>query len=162
MSFESHRQYVFQLRACPHDILSNAAPNGVEDESSYNRQWGAVAVTAMFLFQITNAVTWTPMQALYPVECLETTTRAKGMGMNGLILQAAIALNTFVIPLGIKALTWKFYFIFIIWDLIEAFLMWAFMVETKGLTLEELEDIFQAPNPKKASLERQKVVVGAA
>ncbi|KAJ3056418.1 hypothetical protein HK097_007031 [Rhizophlyctis rosea] len=139
-----------------------AAPNGVEDESSYNRHWGAVAVAAMFLFQITNSIAWTPMQALYPVECLETTTRAKGMGMNGLILQAAIALNTFVIPLGIKALTWKFYFIFIIWDLIEALLMWAFMVETKGLTLEELEDIFQAPNPKQASLERQKVIVSEA
>ena len=39
------------------------------------------------------------------------------------------------------------------WDVIEVIVLWAFMVETKGLTLEEIEGIFAQPNPRKYSLE---------
>lgn len=43
--------------------------------------------------------------------------------------------------------------------------MYFFFVETKGLTLEELDDIFEAKNPRKASVHAkklQKVVVQQA
>lgn len=35
--------------------------------------------------------------------------------------------------------------------------MYFFFVETKGLTLEEMDDIFEAKNPRKASTEKKKV-----
>ncbi|KAJ3037633.1 hypothetical protein HDV00_001438 [Rhizophlyctis rosea] len=133
--------------------LSGAHREGEEATAPFNSDWANVAVAAPFLFQVTNAIAWTPMQALYPVECLDTTTRAKGMGLSGVIVQAALAFNQYVIPKGIDALGWKFYIIYIAWDLIEAILMYFFLVETKGFTLEELEEIFEAPNPRKASLQ---------
>lgn len=34
-----------------------------------------------------------------------------------------------------------------------------FYVETKGLTLEEMDSIFEAKNPRKASTEKKKVTV---
>ena len=37
--------------------------------------------------------------------------------------------------------------------------MYFFFVETKGLTLEEMDDIFEAKNPRKASTERKKTKV---
>jgi hypothetical protein len=37
--------------------------------------------------------------------------------------------------------------------------MYFFFVETKGLTLEEMDDIFEAPNPRKKSTEIKKVSV---
>lgn len=37
--------------------------------------------------------------------------------------------------------------------------MYFFFVETKGLTLEEMDDIFEAKNPRKASTQKKKVQV---
>lgn len=42
--------------------------------------WSAVIIALIYLFGITYSFTWTPLQALYPVECLEYEGRAKGMG----------------------------------------------------------------------------------
>ena len=39
------------------------------------------------------------------------------------------------------------------WDVVEVIVLYTFMVETKGLTLEEIEGIFAQPNPRKYSLE---------
>ncbi|KAJ3042204.1 hypothetical protein HDV00_007914 [Rhizophlyctis rosea] len=139
-----------------------AAASKIVSDDPTQKGWGAAAVAAAFLFQMTNALTWTPMQALYAVECLETSSRAKGMGFNGLVVQAALAINNYIIPKGVTALGWKFYIIYIAWDLFETFLMWALLVETKGFTLEELEEIFSAPNPKKASLARKAELARAA
>ena len=35
--------------------------------------------------------------------------------------------------------------------------MYFFFVETKGLTLEEMDEIFEAKNPRKASTEKKQV-----
>jgi hypothetical protein len=37
--------------------------------------------------------------------------------------------------------------------------MYFFFVETKGLTLEEMDEIFEAKNPRKASTQKKKVKV---
>jgi hypothetical protein len=37
--------------------------------------------------------------------------------------------------------------------------MYFFFVETKGLTLEEMAEVFEAKNPRKASTEKKKVKV---
>jgi hypothetical protein len=52
-----------------------------------------------------------------------------------------------------------FYMFFVGWDLFEFAFMYLFFVETKGLTLEEMEDIFEAKNPRKASTQKKKVKV---
>ena len=45
---------------------------------------------------------------------------------------------------------------FVFWDTFEMTFMYFFFVETKGLTLEELDVIFEAKNPRKASVETAK------
>jgi len=47
-------------------------------------------------------------------------------------------------------LTWENRF----WDLFEAAFIYLFFVETKGRTLEELDEVFEAPNPRKASTKK--------
>ena len=44
-----------------------------------------------------------------------------------------------------------FYVFFVFWDLFEFVFIYFFYVETKGRTLEELDEIFESPNPRKAS-----------
>lgn len=50
----------------------------------------------------------------------------------------------------------KVYIIFLAWDTFEVGVIYFFVVETKGLTLEEINDVFAQPNPKAYSLQLQK------
>jgi len=43
------------------------------------------------------------------------------------------------------------YVFFVFWDVFEFVFIYFFFVETKGRTLEELDEVFDAKNPRKAS-----------
>ncbi|KAI1659160.1 hypothetical protein F4813DRAFT_387870 [Daldinia decipiens] len=66
---------------------------------------------------------------------------------------AAGFLNTFVGPIALRSIGYWFYVFFVFWDAFEIAFMYFFFVETKGMTLEELDAIFEAKNPRKASVE---------
>jgi len=119
----------------------------------------AKAIIAMiFLFGFVFSAGWTPLQGLYPVECLRYESRAKGMGMYNLFVNIAGFYNTFVTEIAFTGAGWKYYFLFIFWDAFEFAFIYFFFVETKNRTLEELTAIFTAKGPVKRSLERTAVV----
>jgi hypothetical protein len=45
------------------------------------------------------------------------------------------------------------YLVFFAWDIIGVVAVWLFVVETKQLTLEEIDDIFDSRKPKQRSFE---------
>jgi hypothetical protein len=45
------------------------------------------------------------------------------------------------------------YLIFFAWDIVGIVTIWIFVVETKQLSLEDMDEIFIAKNPKKRSFE---------
>lgn len=53
--------------------------------------------------------------------------------------------------ISIHQIKYWFYAFFAFWDLFEFCFIYLFYVETKGRTLEELDEIFEARNPRKAS-----------
>jgi hypothetical protein len=46
-----------------------------------------------------------------------------------------------------------------VWDLVECLIIWLCAVETKGRTLEELNEIFQDPHPVRASTTKHKIAI---
>jgi hypothetical protein len=71
---------------------------------------------------------------------------------------AAGLVNQFALPISLDVIGWKTYFIYMAVCFCQAIYYYIFMVETKGHTLEELNEIFQARNPRKAaSLGKQEV-----
>lgn len=50
---------------------------------------------------------------------------------------------------------------FTIWDAVQAGVWYAMMPETKQRTLEELDEIFNAPNPVKHSLKAHKIALNS-
>jgi MFS family permease len=116
-------------------------------------------IVSIYLFGIVFSWGWTPLQTLYAVECLENRTRAKGSGANFLFLNVAMIVNTYGISVGIAKIGWKLYLVYIVWICVELVLVYFFFVETKGKTLEELSEVFEAPNPRKASTRKVKVAV---
>lgn len=101
---------------------------------------------------------YTPLQSLYPAECLETTTRAKGVSMKIFIISCTSFINLFCTPIAYGAIGWKYILVFVFWDAFEAVVWYFLCVETVGFTLEELQEIFDAPNPPAASQRKKKVV----
>jgi len=120
---------------------------------------GRGAVAAYFFFNIIYSFTYTPLQALYPVECLNTTARAKGMAMYGVFVSLVGFINTFATPIGLNNIKSNFVFIFVGWDVFESIIWYFFCVETVGRTLEELEEVFSAKNPVAASKKKEKVAI---
>ncbi|QRW06106.1 Sugar (and other) transporter [Ceratobasidium sp. AG-Ba] len=109
-------------------------------------------VAFIFLFNVLFSLGFTPLQPLYPAECLTFQTRAKGMAMTTLVLNLASLFNTYAIPIALEKIGWKTYLVFVAWDIFETICIYFFAVETKQKTLEEMAEIFEAPNPVKASL----------
>ncbi|KAF3359756.1 hypothetical protein VdG1_01954 [Verticillium dahliae VDG1] len=120
--------------------------HGIQDAST-------VTIVFIFLFGATFAVGFTPMQPIYPAEVVSNKMRAKAMGTFKLTAGAAGFLNTFVGPIALSSIGYWFYVFFAFWDSFEVGFMYFFFVETKGSTLEELDEIFEAENPRKASVE---------
>jgi sugar porter (SP) family MFS transporter len=126
-------------------------------ESNQNMSYGVIIF--IYLFGICFAWGFTPLQTLYSVECLENRTRAKGSGLNFLFLNVAIMVNTYGISEGMAAIGWRLYIVYIVWIVVEIVVIYFFFVETAGKTLEEMSEIFEAKNPRKASTQKRKIAL---
>lgn len=76
-----------------------------------------------------------------------------------LVVNAVNVLNTYVPPIAITNSGWKFYILYVVWDAFGAVVIYFTFIETKGWSLEEIEQLFQSPNPVKKSLEKKEIMV---
>jgi len=113
-------------------------------------------ISFIFLFMVFFSFGWTPLQALYPAEVLRYENRAKGLALSGWVTNAVSCINTFGLPSALAALQWKTYLIFFAWDIVGIVTIYLAVVETKRLSLEELDSVFEAPKPKQRSFELAK------
>ncbi|KAF9892798.1 hypothetical protein FE257_000387 [Aspergillus nanangensis] len=114
-------------------------------------------IACIFLYGIFFAFCWTPLQALYPAEILPNRVRAKGMAFQSMIYGAANFINMYATPTGMANIGWNMYTIFLVLHFLEYGLMYFTLPETKGRTIEELEELFLQTNPVTPSLQTQEV-----
>ena len=69
-------------------------------------------IAVLFVFGFVFAAGYTPLQALYPVECLRYEARAKGMGFYNFWVNVAGFYNTFVTGIAFSGAGWKYYILF--------------------------------------------------
>ncbi|KAI1311771.1 lactose permease [Xylaria venustula] len=121
-----------------------------------NNAAATLSIVFIFVFGAIFSGAFTPMQPVYPAEVVSNRMRAKAMGAYKITSGAAGFLNTFVAPIALSSIGYWFYVFFVFWDIFEFAFIYFFFVETKGLTLEELDVIFEADNPRKASIKAKK------
>ncbi|RFU30888.1 hypothetical protein B7463_g5467, partial [Scytalidium lignicola] len=101
-------------------------------------------VAMIFIYQAVYSL-MQPLQMIYTTEIFPFVYRAKGIAVEELFNQAGSAFNQFVNPIGLAAITWKYYLVYCVWVPIEWVVMFFFYPETKGPTLEELAIVFDGP-----------------
>ncbi|KAI6828054.1 general substrate transporter [Hortaea werneckii] len=131
--------------------LAIAAGTAADFVGSGSRPASVASITFIYLFGSIFALAFTSMQPIYPGEVLSNDMRAKGMGVFQLTSGCAGFVNTFAAPVALNNIGYWFYVFFVFWDLFEFVFIYFFYVETSKRTLEELDAIFEAPNPRKAS-----------
>ncbi len=121
------------------------------------------SIAFIYVFGVVFAFAYTSMQPIYPAEVMSNEMRAKGMWLFGFTSGLASFVNTFAAPVALKRIKYWFYVFFVFWDCFEFLFIYFFFVETKGRTLEEMDEVFEAKNPRKAStmtvvVRRQEIV----
>ena len=143
-------------------ILALNATNIVVVDGSDVAKSGAQSkaeIGIIFIFGFVFAAGFTPLQGLYPVECLRYESRAKGMGMYNFWVNIAGFYNTFVTGIAFTGAGYKYYGLFVGFDICVFIFIYFFFVETKGRTLEELTEIFRGKNRVRRSLQKTEVVI---
>ncbi|KAJ7437851.1 hypothetical protein B0H11DRAFT_2294183 [Mycena galericulata] len=116
------------------------------------RSKAAIAFLVIFGFVLN--MTYMPLQGLYPSECLSFHSRAKGLALFALIESIAALVSNFAGAVAFGKIGWKYFLVFAIWNAIETVVIWFCAVETRGRTLEELDEIFEDRHPVRASLNK--------
>nr|AEE69031.1 Mfs1 transporter [Colletotrichum lindemuthianum] len=112
-------------------------------------------IAFIFILGIVFSFGWTPLQSMYIAETLNTATRAKGTAIGNFASAVASTIIQYSSGPAFLHIEYYFYIVFIFWDLFEAAFIYFFWPETKGRTLEELEEVFSAANPVAKSLEKR-------
>jgi len=85
-----------------------------------------------------NALAYTYMVELFPYE-----QRSKGIAVEQLTVRFAVFFNTYVNPIALDAIGWKYYIVYCVWILVEIATVYLLFPETHNRTLEELSFMFE-------------------
>ncbi|GAW23981.1 hypothetical protein ANO14919_135600 [Xylariales sp. No.14919] len=84
----------------------------------------------------------TPLLVAYPVEIWPYNLRARGLSLVFLFGQSSSFPNTFVSPIALAAIGWKYYLVFVVVLIAGSINIWFFYPETRGHSLEETAVVF--------------------
>lgn len=97
---------------------------------------------------------WPGLTVSYTVEILPYKIRAKGLTLCFIFTSLAGIFNQWVNPVGIEALGWKFYLVYVVVLVLECLAIYFLYVETKGPTLEEIATLFDGNDANVVGMDR--------
>ncbi|KAJ5610637.1 hypothetical protein N7510_007356 [Penicillium lagena] len=118
---------------------------------------GRVVIACIFVFQFFYTFAWTNLIVTYPLEVVTLQMRAKTWAFVLLTIQVASIFGSYVNPIGLQNIGWKFYIYYDIWVLLIFLIVYFFFVETSGPTLEELAYLFEGDDEKQRLAEKVEV-----
>lgn len=77
------------------------------------------------------------------VEIFPYQQRTKGIAVEQLTVRFAVFFNTYVNPIALDAIGWKYYIVYCVWILVEIATVYLLFPETHNRTLEELSFMFE-------------------
>jgi hypothetical protein len=77
------------------------------------------------------------------IEIFPFQQRSKGIAIEQLAVRFAVFFNTYVNPIALDAIAWKYYIVYCVWILVEITTVYLLFPETHNRTLEELSFMFE-------------------
>lgn len=121
-------------------VMTGTSKVAMSGDGNSSAAYGTIVF--VFLFGVVFSFGWTPLQTMYIVETLKTTTRAKGTAVGNLASAASSVVIQYSSGPAFKDIGYYFYLFFVFWDVIEGVFIFFFFPETKERTLEEMDEIF--------------------
>ncbi|KAK4671641.1 hypothetical protein QC764_607630 [Podospora pseudoanserina] len=97
----------------------------------------------IFVYSPFYNIGWNALAYTYMVEIFPYQQRAKGIAVEQLTVRFAVFFNTYVNPIALDAIGWKYYIVYCVWILIEIATVYLLFPETHNRTLEELSFMFE-------------------
>lgn len=101
-----------------------------------------VIIAFSYLFIATFACTWGPIGWIYPSEIIPLYIRSKAVSLATMVNWGCNFSLTFFVPPAFEAIQWRFYMIFGSFCTVALVHVFLFFQETKGRSLEQMNDIF--------------------
>ncbi|WQF81110.1 Putative major facilitator, sugar transporter, major facilitator superfamily [Colletotrichum destructivum] len=109
-----------------------------------NSQRAAIPVLVfIFVYSPFYNIGWNALAYTYLVELFPFSQRAKGIAVEQLTVRFAVFFNTYVNPIALDSIGWKYYIVYCVWILVEIATVYMIFPETQGRTLEELSFMFE-------------------
>jgi sugar porter (SP) family MFS transporter len=139
--------------------LGCTVASAVVSNNRSNSAAGKAGIAFFLLFNIVYCVGMTPLQGIYATEVLSYEQRAKGTAVSNFVGNVLGLVTQFGTPVALEKIGWKTYVIWTIWNGVEFGISYIIHVETKGYTLEELDQVFASSNPRRESTRKRHVLV---
>lgn len=119
---------------------------------------GVAVIPFLFIFFAGYDIALTPLLISYPCEIWPYRLRSRGLTVTFVSTVLAIFFNTFVNPIALQAIGWKYYFVFVAVLVCFGLTAYFFYPETRGYSLEQMAVIFdgedaEVENPEKTATE---------
>ncbi|KAL2812256.1 general substrate transporter [Aspergillus granulosus] len=103
---------------------------------------GTAVIPFIFIYFAGYDIALTPLLTAYPCEIWTFALRSRGLSVAWLSAVFALIFNTFVNPVALAAIAWKYYFVFVAVLICYGLISFFFYPETKGYSLEHVAFIF--------------------
>lgn len=158
---EIYGSYIMAATFLVNAILIKKFPASAPNAGAH---WGFIVMTWVFNFFF--FISSGPLSWAIPPELWGTAYRTKAVSLGAMTSFAFNTLIGQVTPIAIPAIGWRFYIIFIVCNVTNGLFFWAFLPETKGLNLEDMDDLFKnsplfVPNSKWKPKRRVDLALGA-
>ncbi|KAK4463210.1 general substrate transporter [Cladorrhinum samala] len=97
----------------------------------------------IFVYSPFYNIGWNALAYTYMVELFPFQQRSKGIAIEQLTVRFAVFFNTYVNPIALDGIGWKYYIVYCVWILIEILTVYTLFPETHNRTLEELSFMFE-------------------
>ncbi|KAG7287505.1 hypothetical protein NEMBOFW57_007017 [Staphylotrichum longicolle] len=97
----------------------------------------------IFVYSPFYNIGWNALAYTYMVEIFPFQQRSKGIAVEQLTVRFAVFFNTYVNPIALDSIGWKYYIVYCVWILVEIATVYFLFPETHNRTLEELSFMFE-------------------
>ncbi|KAJ3546740.1 hypothetical protein NM208_g1849 [Fusarium decemcellulare] len=104
---------------------------------------GRVIVGFVFITFFFYAIAWAPLLQAYIVEIYPYTLRGRGLSIMYISTFVGLVVGNQVNPIAMGDIGWKYYIVFCCILAVLLVIIWFLFPETKGHTLEEIQEVFE-------------------